>query len=52
MPIMQKNDAATAKKFIETMMALFRKNCAVSDAHDCCDDRACLCRRRDHVLLL
>ena len=25
MPIMQKNDAATAKKFIETMMALFRK---------------------------
>jgi enoyl-CoA hydratase/carnithine racemase len=25
MPIMQKNDVATAKKFIETMMALFRK---------------------------
>ncbi|PKN19005.1 MAG: enoyl-CoA hydratase/isomerase family protein [Deltaproteobacteria bacterium HGW-Deltaproteobacteria-6] len=25
MPIMQKNDAATAKKFIETMMVLFRK---------------------------
>ena len=25
MPIMQKNDTATAKKFIETMMALFRK---------------------------
>lgn len=25
MPIMQKNDAATAKKFIETMMALFRR---------------------------
>jgi enoyl-CoA hydratase/carnithine racemase len=25
MPIMQKNDTATAKKFIETMMALFRR---------------------------
>ncbi|MCK7513118.1 MAG: hypothetical protein MZV70_59925 [Desulfobacterales bacterium] len=52
MPIMQKNDTATAKKFIETMMALFRRICAVSDAHDCRDDRACLCRRRDYVLLL